>query len=97
MGDTPHGQINLDQLPLVVPLWPTAGTAWGLSRSRTYSLAARGEFPCRIVRLGRRRCVLSAELRASLGLAAEIPHPVPGVEQAPVDVPVGMLGDGGGA
>ena len=59
---------NLYDLAPVVAIWPTAGRAWGLSRSSTYSLVARGLFPVRVIKLGRRYCVLSSEPRASLGL-----------------------------
>lgn len=33
---------------------PTAGEAFGLSRSYSYELVARGEFPAKVEKLGRR-------------------------------------------
>jgi predicted DNA-binding transcriptional regulator AlpA len=69
MSSGSHDPIDLNDLPHVVALWPTAGRAWGLSRSTTYLLAARGEFPTRVIKLGRRYCVVTAELRASLGMS----------------------------
>lgn len=54
-------------LPMSIPLWPTAGQAWGLSRSQTYELAKRDALPFRVVRLGQRLRVTRADLLRSLG------------------------------
>ncbi|ORI15796.1 DNA-binding protein [Rhodococcus sp. 1168] len=49
-----------------VPLWPTAGNAVGASRSTTYALAQRGEFPAKVLRLGSSYRVVTADLLALL-------------------------------
>lgn len=49
-----------------VPLWPTAGRAVGTSRSNTYALAQRGEFPAKVLRLGSSYRVVTADLLALL-------------------------------
>jgi hypothetical protein len=51
---------------LVVPLWPTAGLAVGLSRSATYQAAKRGDIPT--LDVGRNRTVPTASLRKMLGI-----------------------------
>lgn len=38
---------------------PTAGTVFGLSRSHSYELIKRGEFPAKVVRIGSRYRVLT--------------------------------------
>lgn len=48
--------------PLLVPVWPDAGRALGLSRSTVYELISRGELAS--VKVGRRRLVPVTELRA---------------------------------
>jgi hypothetical protein len=58
----------------VIPLWPIAGEAFGMSRPKAYALAQRGEFPCRVLRVGNRWMVRTVDLRESLGLAPGGPH-----------------------
>lgn len=41
---------ELDKLPLSNDL-PTAGRAFGIGRNKSYELAKRGEFPCRVIPL----------------------------------------------
>jgi hypothetical protein len=63
--------VTLDELlalPVVVPLWPTAGRALDLGRTATYSLAQRGEFPVPILRLGNQYKVPTAGLLRALGI-----------------------------
>ncbi|MEW2177175.1 DNA-binding protein [Streptomyces sp. NPDC005406] len=57
-------------LPALVPLWPTAGQALGLSESTTYQLAAEDRLPSelKVIRLGRRRVVRTVDLHRFLGL-----------------------------
>ncbi|MGH3647569.1 MAG: helix-turn-helix domain-containing protein [Micromonosporaceae bacterium] len=43
---------DLDTLPIVVDL-PTAAVILGIGRIKAYQLAQSGEFPCRVLRLGR--------------------------------------------
>ncbi len=52
-----------------VPLVPTAAEALGIGAGLAYELAARGEFPVTVLRLGRLLRVPSAELLAVLGVA----------------------------
>jgi hypothetical protein len=59
---------ELLELPAVVPLWPTAGRAWGMGKTATYEAAARGDFPCPVRRLGHRWAVVTEQLLASLGI-----------------------------
>lgn len=59
---------DLLALPASVPVWPTAGRALGLGRSTTYELITRGEFPVRVLRLGRQYRVATADLLALLGI-----------------------------
>lgn len=47
----------------------TACRALGLGRTLGYQLVRRGEFPCRVLRVGRRYLIPTADLRAVLGLA----------------------------
>lgn len=70
-GTTEHlTRAELDALPLVVPLWPTAARAFGVGRSTAYSLAARGEFPVPVLRVGNQFRVSTAALRECLGASA---------------------------
>ncbi|SNS65983.1 DNA binding domain-containing protein, excisionase family [Actinomadura mexicana] len=58
---------DLDTLPTVVSIM-TAARALGLSRTYAYELAKRGDFPCRIIRVGTTYRVPTAELRRLLGV-----------------------------
>jgi len=57
-------------LPAVVDL-RTAARALGLGRTLAYQLARRGEFPCRVLRLGGAYRVPTADLLEVLGLTRE--------------------------
>jgi integrase len=54
-------------LPAVTDLI-TAGKAFGIGRTKSYELARAGEFPCRVIRVGRTYCVPTADLLAQLGV-----------------------------
>jgi hypothetical protein len=56
-------------LPAAVDL-ETGNRALGLGRSKGYELAKRGEYPCKVLRLGSTYRVVTAELLSLLGLAA---------------------------
>jgi hypothetical protein len=60
---------ELLSLPAAVDL-ETANRALGLGRSKGYELAKRGQYPCRVLRLGNSYRVVTAELQSLLGLAA---------------------------
>lgn len=57
----------LDQ-PALMPLWPSVGQALGQAESTTYQLAAKGELPFEVVKLGRRRYVRTVDVQNFLGL-----------------------------
>ncbi len=67
MAHPPMTQAELLALPTSFKLWPTAGRAFGLGRSATFELAKRGEFPCRVLRLGGKCLVTRADLFRALG------------------------------
>ncbi|MEW2438604.1 hypothetical protein AB0952_31385 [Streptomyces caniferus] len=56
-------------LPAAVDL-ETGNRALGLGRSKGYELAKRGQYPCKVLRLGNAYRVVTADLLALLGLAA---------------------------
>jgi hypothetical protein len=51
-----------------------AGTAFGLGRNRSYDLARTGEFPVRMVKIGRTYRVVVAELIAVLEASVGSPQ-----------------------
>jgi hypothetical protein len=61
-----HGQA------LVMPLWPDAGQALGLSRNATYDAARRGQIPT--IRLGKLLKVPTAALNRMLESASQAPR-----------------------
>lgn len=66
----PLGGMTLAELlalPVVVDV-TTAARALGLSRSTGYELARRGEFPCRVLRMGSSYRVPTADLLRVLGI-----------------------------
>ncbi|UQA91538.1 hypothetical protein [Streptomyces halobius] len=56
-------------LPAAVDL-DTGNRALGLGRSKGYALAKRGQYPCKVLRLGKAYRVVTADLLELLGLAA---------------------------
>lgn len=46
-----------------------AAAALGIGRSTAYTLAAAGEFPCKVIRVGTRYRVVTADLRRLLEVA----------------------------
>ncbi|GAA5212000.1 hypothetical protein GCM10023323_46050 [Streptomyces thinghirensis] len=60
---------ELLELPAAVDL-ETGNRALGLGRSKGYELAKRGQYPCKVLRLGSAYRVVTADLLALLGLAA---------------------------
>ena len=61
-------------LPVAVDL-DTAGRAFGLGRTKAHELARTGQFPCPVLRLGKRYRVTKAAILEALGVAAEMPLP----------------------
>ncbi|GGU42975.1 helix-turn-helix domain-containing protein [Lentzea flava] len=70
-------------LPAVVDI-VVAGRAFGLGRTTAYMLARRGEFPCRVVRVGSAYRVPTADLRRELGLESVPTPPAPGARSQPI-------------
>ncbi len=77
-GDTGGGMSlpELLALPATVNL-ATAARALGCGRSLAYELARRDQFPCRVLRVGNRYLVPTAELLRLLGLDPADPPRVP--------------------
>ena len=54
--------------------WPatvdpaTAATAFGISRSYAYELVRRGEFPAKVLRVGRKQRVITADILRALDI-----------------------------
>ncbi|MEE6271188.1 hypothetical protein V2E29_36835 [Streptomyces diastatochromogenes] len=67
----PHGMTReeLLALPAAVDL-DTGNRALGLGRSKGYALAKQGQYPCKVLRLGKAYRVVTADLLSLLGLAA---------------------------
>jgi predicted DNA-binding transcriptional regulator AlpA len=64
---SPMTEAELRSLPPTIDL-PTAARALGCGRTLAYTLARRGRFPCRVLRLGHRYLVPTADLLDLLGL-----------------------------
>jgi Helix-turn-helix domain len=58
---------QLHTLPTVVNLM-TAARALGIGRTKAYELAQGGQFPCRIIRVGRGYHIPTADLLTVLGV-----------------------------
>ncbi len=52
---------EIEQWPATVDV-PTAGVVFGLSRSHSYELVSRGEFPVKVIRVGSRYRVVTASI-----------------------------------
>jgi hypothetical protein len=63
------GREELLALPVSVDL-ETGNRALGLGRSKGYEMAKRGQYPCKVLRLGNAYRVVTADLLSLLGLAA---------------------------
>lgn len=59
---TTFTRAQLDDLGVATDL-TTAARALGIARGTAYELAAKGEFPCRVIRYGQRYSVPTAGLR----------------------------------
>lgn len=60
-------QDELLALPTTVGV-ETAARAIGMGRTRAYQLARRGEFPCKVIRIGASYRVVTVDLRRLLGI-----------------------------
>lgn len=67
MSDLHMQRDELLALPVSVDL-ATAGRAFGLGRTRSYELARAGEFPCRVIPVGRKFRVPRSALLEALGI-----------------------------
>ncbi|MFI7496242.1 helix-turn-helix domain-containing protein [Kocuria sp. M4R2S49] len=48
--------------PATLPLWPDVATVLGIGRSTAYELVRTGEFPIRVLRLGKKLRVSTVDL-----------------------------------
>lgn len=67
-ADQPLTRDELLSLPASVPLWPTAGRAVNVGRTKTFQLAKDGQFPVPVLRLGSSYRVRTADLLEFLGI-----------------------------
>ena len=65
------GRAELLALPAAIDL-DTANRAIGLGRSKGYELARLGDYPCRVLRLGKKYRVITADLLRLLGIDATV-------------------------
>lgn len=75
----PFTRDQLHALPTVVNLL-TAARALGIGRTKAYQLAQTGQFPCRVLRVGRSYHVPTAGLLQLLGVSHLHEH-TPGHEE----------------
>ncbi|MFB7614251.1 hypothetical protein [Kitasatospora sp. NPDC056181] len=64
---TGMGRAELLALPAAIDL-DTANRAIGLGRSKGYELGRRDAYPCRVLRLGKKYRVITADLLRLLGI-----------------------------
>ena len=64
---SPMTQSELETLPVSFDI-VVAGRAYDMGRTKAYELAKRGEFPCRVLKIGNSYRVTRADLLRSLGL-----------------------------
>jgi Tfp pilus assembly protein PilW len=76
MSDLQMQKDELLALPVSVDL-ATAGRAFGLGRTRSYELARAGEFPCRVIPVGRKFRVPRSALLEALGIKDNTANPEP--------------------
>jgi hypothetical protein len=69
----PTFPVDVSKLGAIVDI-PTAARLLGCGRTLAYELARRDEFPCRLIRVGNRYLVPTADLLRTLGLSTESPH-----------------------
>jgi hypothetical protein len=60
-------------LPAVVPVWPQAGRACHLGKSKTYEMVAAGTFPVPVLRFGKTYRVRTSDLLKLLGVEPSDP------------------------
>ncbi|MBE1533262.1 helix-turn-helix domain-containing protein [Actinomadura algeriensis] len=68
---------EIRSLPATIDL-VTAGRVFGVGRTKAYQLARTGDFPCRVLRVGRSYRVPTADLLAALGVALTCPDQATG-------------------
>lgn len=72
-------EMTIDELlalPVSVPL-VTAGRAFGLGRTKAFELAQSGEFPCRVLRVGKKYRVPRSAIFEALGIEPVASEPTP--------------------
>lgn len=68
---------EIRSLPATIDL-VTAGAIFGIGRTTAYHLARAGDFPCRVLRIGRTYRVSTADVLVALGLSADAEARRPG-------------------
>jgi hypothetical protein len=94
MSDLQMQKDELLALPVSVDL-ATAGRAFGLGRTRSYELARAGEFPCRVIPVGRKFRVPRSALLEALGIKDNTADPEPATLYGDAAVQVGCEGVNG--
>jgi hypothetical protein len=69
---TQMSQAELQALPAVVDL-TTAGRAFGIGRTKAFELARAGEFPVKVIQVGRKLRVSKAVILEALGVTPAAP------------------------
>ncbi|WP_260456832.1 hypothetical protein [Rhodococcus qingshengii] len=71
MAALPNADITkaLQEAGPTVKLWPTAAQALGIGRTSAFKLAKDGNFPVKVLRLGSSYRIVTADLKALLGLS----------------------------
>lgn len=74
-------------LPVAIDL-DTANRAWGFGRTKGFDLAKKGNYPCRVIRVGNQYRVSRADLLRALGIdpnndGARSSHLTPSDESTP--------------
>jgi len=71
LADGANTRAELLRLPATIDLWPTAAGVLGVGRSTAYELVKSGEWPTRVLRLGRLIKIPTAELLAYVGVTPD--------------------------
>ncbi|WP_262015643.1 helix-turn-helix domain-containing protein [Micromonospora sp. Mcm103] len=64
-------QPELEALPVAFDL-VVAARAFGMGRTKAYDLAKRGDFPCRVLKIGNSYRVTRADLLRALGINDQV-------------------------
>jgi hypothetical protein len=88
MNTTPPSLSQIGDLPVVLDI-ETAGRLLGIGRSTALKLAGADQFPCRVLRVGNKWRVPTADLLAILGLTTAT-EPADSDNDSPLPPPVNI-------